>query len=416
MMSEHKIEVGQVWKDLDRRRDRHVMVDSASDTHAYISDCTATGVPIPRRKGVRALNRASKARFNGKRNGYRFVKDLLEAFAPNYDAAANKPPVIEQAEHVEDCCCIKCVPGEIVSEHPSAETLLQRARRNAVDTRQIIRNGQIIHPTVDLVEFFEAVAAELERQPQPPSSPQFPRDNAGPDGWTISASFLKRVLDVADAQPDPWDLSMEQVEAVLLALEVVTGAAVTKAEPPVVIPPTEATRKYLETMAALSKDAERYRWLRRRIPNTIIIRIDHECEDYRPEKLDELVDARMGAAETKSVRLDIRDGEVKVTPTSVTHCDHGVSLAIPCEQCRRPETPASFDANGSPVVSEGEIAGEKPADPAGSYRDATGELVIPSRASAETNEPLFCCPKYQNLVCNGACKDGDAVSERGSES
>lgn len=46
------------------------------------------------------------------------------------------------------------------------------------------------------------------------------------------------------------------------------------------------------------RDAERYRWLRRRIPSTIIARIEgksrDELRDERPEKMDELVDTRMG--------------------------------------------------------------------------------------------------------------------------
>jgi hypothetical protein len=44
----------------------------------------------------------------------------------------------------------------------SKELLLQRAKRNAAETRAIIRENRIIHPTVELAEFFDAVIRELE--------------------------------------------------------------------------------------------------------------------------------------------------------------------------------------------------------------------------------------------------------------
>lgn len=47
---------------------------------------------------------------------------------------------------------------------PSKESLLKRARRNADEIREIIRNHQIIHPTVELVEFFDLVAKHLESE------------------------------------------------------------------------------------------------------------------------------------------------------------------------------------------------------------------------------------------------------------
>jgi hypothetical protein len=35
------------------------------------------------------------------------------------------------------------------------------------------------------------------------------------------------------------------------------------------------------------------------------------------------------------VQLTVRDGQVEVTTATVTHCDHGVSLLNPCDQCRQ---------------------------------------------------------------------------------
>jgi hypothetical protein len=93
-------------------------------------------------------------------------------------------------------------------------------------------------------------------------------------------------------------------------------------------------------MAALTKDAERYRWLRSRIPTTIIIRINPECEDYRSEKLDELVDVRMGVSETKTEAKKCTGG-AKCFNRHAPSCD----LYVPFTA----HAPASFDANGSPV-------------------------------------------------------------------
>ena len=61
------------------------------------------------------------------------------------------------------------------------------------------------------------------------------------------------------------------------------------AEPPVVTPPNEATRKYLESMAAIMRDAERYRWIRDANPNTSDID-PGLIPTYAGTKLDEGID------------------------------------------------------------------------------------------------------------------------------
>lgn len=54
-----------------------------------------------------------------------------------------------------------------MSENAANErsALAARARTNAADARAIIKAGQIIQPTVELVEFFEAVARVLSAEP-----------------------------------------------------------------------------------------------------------------------------------------------------------------------------------------------------------------------------------------------------------
>jgi hypothetical protein len=36
-----------------------------------------------------------------------------------------------------------------------------------------------------------------------------------------------------------------------------------------------------------------------------------------------------------SVELIVTDGQVVATPSDVSHCDHGVSLRMPCAECRQ---------------------------------------------------------------------------------
>lgn len=48
-----------------------------------------------------------------------------------------------------------------------------------------------------------------------------------------------------------------------------------------------------------------------------------------------LRDERVRPAQETVVQLTVRDDQVEVTPSSVTHCDHGVSLLKPCDQCRQ---------------------------------------------------------------------------------
>jgi hypothetical protein len=51
--------------------------------------------------------------------------------------------------------------------------------------------------------------------------------------------------------------------------------------------------------AELERDAARYRWLRRRIPQTIMQRIvGQPIESWSEEQLDELLDERMQRSET----------------------------------------------------------------------------------------------------------------------
>lgn len=50
----------------------------------------------------------------------------------------------------------------------------------------------------------------------------------------------------------------------------------------------------------VQRDAERYRWLRRRISGTIVQRLCRGDEDWRSERVDELVDGFLGSAVTKN--------------------------------------------------------------------------------------------------------------------
>jgi hypothetical protein len=45
----------------------------------------------------------------------------------------------------------------------------------------------------------------------------------------------------------------------------------------------------------------------------------------------------LNAASTQetSVELIVTDGQVVATPSDVSHCDHGVSLRMPCAECRQ---------------------------------------------------------------------------------
>lgn len=69
------------------------------------------------------------------------------------------------------------------------------------------------------------------------------------------------------------------------------------AQPPAVTPPTEAALKYLETIAALTRDAERYRWLRGHVAPSALERITSTPQsliaDKRPEALDAEIDLRI---------------------------------------------------------------------------------------------------------------------------
>lgn len=47
-----------------------------------------------------------------------------------------------------------------------------------------------------------------------------------------------------------------------------------------------------------------------------------------------LMEALRAGMETV-VQVTVREGQVEATPSAVTHCDHGVSLLKPCEQCRQ---------------------------------------------------------------------------------
>lgn len=56
--------------------------------------------------------------------------------------------------------------------------------------------------------------------PEPPASPRFPRKLPREKfDWTITPAFLNSVKDAVDAVSGHYDLSMEEIEEVLLALE-----------------------------------------------------------------------------------------------------------------------------------------------------------------------------------------------------
>lgn len=57
---------------------------------------------------------------------------------------------------------------------------------------------------------------------QPPCALRFPRQKSRAEfDWTISPAFLKQVKDAAHAIPEHYDIDMEQIEEVLIALETV---------------------------------------------------------------------------------------------------------------------------------------------------------------------------------------------------
>lgn len=73
------------------------------------------------------------------------------------------------------------------------ESLAARARRNAIDGRAIIKAGQIIQPTVELIEFFEAVAALLEQPPEPRAEQSGDRVCEESDGCPTELAVLQRL-------------------------------------------------------------------------------------------------------------------------------------------------------------------------------------------------------------------------------
>jgi hypothetical protein len=79
---------------------------------------------------------------------------------------------------------------------------------------------------------------------------------------------------------------------------------------------------------------------------------------------------------------------------------------------KRPHSAWYFTVGGGYVCRTCGSHAESPAAILATEADCTrrcvSSLVKPDsfpRPSPETNEPLFCCEKYQNLVCNGTCKE-----------
>lgn len=97
---------------------------------------------------------------------------------------------------------------------------------------------------------------------------------------------------------------------------------------PVVIPPTEAALKYLETIAALTRDAERYRFLRQP-GNAIVYAKDRNAwgegasghVKYKtPEELDAAIDAAIGASPPRE-------------PCASHAAEHRLRHELPCPWC-----------------------------------------------------------------------------------
>ena len=62
---------GQIWQECDPRFDRYVYIVSVGADAARIISCGAQGNHAPSRNS----RLAKLSRFNGKRSGYRFVKE-----------------------------------------------------------------------------------------------------------------------------------------------------------------------------------------------------------------------------------------------------------------------------------------------------------------------------------------------------
>lgn len=64
--------------------------------------------------------------------------------------------------------------------------------------------------------------------PEPAAQYRFPRNPDPKSGWTIDPEFIHNLDNSIKARPDPWDVGMEGVEEVLLALERLSEAKVTE--------------------------------------------------------------------------------------------------------------------------------------------------------------------------------------------
>ncbi len=63
--------IGQIWREVDPRMERHILIVDASDEDWFIQTCTADGERVPRSR----VSKAREERFNGKRGGYAYIKD-----------------------------------------------------------------------------------------------------------------------------------------------------------------------------------------------------------------------------------------------------------------------------------------------------------------------------------------------------
>lgn len=88
----------------------------------------------------------------------------------------------------------------------------------------------------------------------------------------------------------------------------------------------------MTSLSTDKQDAERYRWLRSHIAATIVRRFDAECLDWRPEKMDELIDGRLAL---KAVRDGLSAHDVRAECSCPGDCEHPGTIVL---KCRQPST------------------------------------------------------------------------------